>query len=88
MSEQLENNGPGNVEDGYGSSWRRYHANCGLHVVRPGKAGCNCDHLQSALKGIGKKLGYVVGPVKEDGDHVTIHKADLANLLDKIYEML
>ena len=31
------------VEDGFGSVWVKCSSDCGLHVVRPGKAQCDCD---------------------------------------------
>ena len=31
------------VEDGFGSTWVKHGPDCDLHVVRPGKAQCNCD---------------------------------------------
>lgn len=33
----------GVVEDGFGSAWARCAPDCGLQVVRPGKAQCPCD---------------------------------------------
>lgn len=32
------------IDDGFGSVWKMCdRVNCGLHVVRPGKAQCWCD---------------------------------------------
>jgi len=33
----------GSVDDGQGNAWPRCKADCGLEVVRPGKAQCYCD---------------------------------------------
>ena len=34
------------VEDGFGSTWVKCAAGCTLHVVRPGKAQCDCEARQ------------------------------------------
>lgn len=34
------------VKDGFGSEWLRCGPGCDLHVVRPGKAQCNCESRQ------------------------------------------
>lgn len=31
------------IDDGFGSVWLKCHPNCGMEVVRPGKAQCWCD---------------------------------------------
>lgn len=31
------------VSDGFGSTWVKCSPTCDLHVVRPGKAQCNCE---------------------------------------------
>lgn len=33
----------GSVEDGHGNAWAKCKADCRMHIVRPGKADCDCD---------------------------------------------
>ena len=70
------------IEDGHGSCWVKCHKNCGLHVVRPGKAQCDCDGFDRWLVSLSGEYGYDL-TFKTDGDYVELrlHKADVANLV-------
>jgi len=70
------------IEDGYGSYWGRCHENCGLNVVRPGKAQCDCDGFDNWLVSLAKTYNYDLS-FKEDGDYVELrlHKADVLRLV-------
>ena len=35
------------VEDGFGSTWAKCGPGCDLHVVRPGKAQCDCEEVSN-----------------------------------------
>jgi hypothetical protein len=50
------------ISDGCGNSWSRCKlgADCGLHVVRPGKAQCWCQYEAESRDRVAELIGDVV----------------------------
>lgn len=62
---------PNEISDGFGNSWEKCKlgADCGLHVVRPGKAQCWCQDQESSRVEV-QAARDEIAKLEEDNDRL------------------
>lgn len=62
---------PNEINDGFGNSWEKCKlgADCGLHVVRPGKAQCWCEDQESSRCEV-QAAREQIAKLEEDNDRL------------------